>query len=56
MFLAFHGQNSLDEKNGYIGGDNDNDNECVLLPCNTYMKDTTNHIHENSSLPLSFGT
>ena len=27
-----------------------------LLPCNTYMIDTTNHIHKNSSSLLSFGT
>ena len=27
-----------------------------LLPCNAYMKDTTHHIHKNSSLLLSFGT
>ena len=27
-----------------------------LLPCNTYVKDTTNHIHKNSSSLLSFGT
>ena len=27
-----------------------------LLPCITYMIDTTNHIHKNSSSLLSFGT
>ena len=27
-----------------------------LLPCNTYMIDTADHIHKNSSSLLSFGT